>query len=195
MEKWEHLLAQLEILSCGQEIFSEEELRNAEAKAGFVFPLEYKRFCQVFGTGMFGQFIGISCPTDYWLESSRVQLEAIRYDILNLSSNEQSQIMNMDPILELLDAAFIFGDDSGAHVALWDLRTYSESDLSYDIYWMASDEFDGNIYRIGRNFFEFVRDFCLGNKAYEILPCSMHPSQGAIYLTFTRSSTSQINPI
>lgn len=205
MEKWQELLAKLEVLSYRDTISkeqlqyieeelgfseeklycSEEELRHAEAKTGIVFPLEYKRFCQVFGTGMFGEFINICCPTDDWIEFSQEQVEALRSE-LRLRLPEQSRIMSIESILALLDAAFVFGSGDGDHVALWDLRTYSELDLSYDIYWMTTDDFDGHIYCVGRDFFEFVRDFCLGNKAYEILPPSMHLLEGVINPTFVR---------
>ena len=189
MQKWRDLFAQLEVIDYGQETFSEEQLIVIEVAEGIILPAEYKKFCQVFGTGMFGEFIGISCPTSYWLEASRQHLENIRYELTQFPSEEHGKNIDINTILKLLDSAFVFGDDSGAYIALWDLRTYSEVDQSYDIYWTNSDCFNGDIYLVGRTFYEFVKDFCLGTRAFEILPESMHPIPETIYQSFTSSSS------
>jgi len=55
------------------------------------------------------------------------------------------------------------------------LRSYKKPDDSYDIYWLHYDDFDGEVYQVGRDFFDFIHDFCLGRKSYSFLPESMQP--------------------
>ncbi|MCT7949719.1 hypothetical protein NG798_07960 [Ancylothrix sp. C2] len=43
-----------------------------------------------------------------------------------------------------------------------------------------TDCFGGDVYKIGRNFYEFVQNFCLGRKAYEVLPEFMQPDLESI---------------
>lgn len=50
----------------------------------------------------------------------------------------------------------------------WDLTTYSEQDKNYDIYIKAYDDYQW--LKIGRDFFTFVTDYCLGMKSFDFLP-------------------------
>ena len=194
MQKWQKLKQQLEIVDCGKEIFTAQQLLNFETETNITLPLEYKKFYQVFGTGMFGEFIGISCPTPYWVKNSKQYLENIRNEIKYLYPEEHGKNnMKAESVLNLIDSVFVFGDDSGSFISLWDLRTYREVDKSYDIYWINWDSFSGDIYKVGRDFYEFVKYFCLGTRAFEILPKSIRPEPDFIYNTFTSSSTEGIH--
>lgn len=49
-----------------------------------------------------------------------------------------------------------------------------------------TDCFEGDVYKIGRDFYEFVQNFCLGRKAYEVLPESIQPNLESIRPTYSR---------
>lgn len=74
--------------------------------------------------------------------------------------------------IDLLNSAFMFGKyGAGGSLIFWDLRTYSESDKSYDIYWADWETPEcGERILIGRSFFEFVSDFCYGTKSFDLIP-------------------------
>jgi hypothetical protein len=122
---------------------------------------------------------------------NQYSLETIQYKItyLHLYYLEELEDMTLESIAHLLKGAFVFGEDGGTWIALFDIITYSESDYSCDIYWLKNPDFDGEIYRVGRNFFEFVCDFCRGAKSYEILPISICPDPSCLVHTFTCLST------
>lgn len=185
MQRWRDLLSGLEIIESSSDcLFTEDELIESEAKLGFILPAAYKEFCQVFGSGSFGDFIEILCPTFDTVASSTYGIEAMKSSRVMLSISQKENI-DTNSILALLDSAFTFGGND-AYTALWDLRTYGEIDQSYDIYWTLSSIYPGENYLVGRDFFEFVRDFCLGEKPYEVLPEDTQPLPGMMSKTFTR---------
>lgn len=187
LEKWQALIAQLEVheSSNNQEIWIPEDFQAFEAETGIILPDSYRGFCQVFGTGLLGDYMRIYCPNTYL---SNVTIEAIKNEISQFLDPMYSKVMDVRSISKLLDSAFVFGDNASADVVFWDLRTYRESDKSYDIYLANSDCFDGEIHQVGREFYEFICDFCLGMKSYEVLPESMRPLPEALTRTFTRGS-------
>jgi hypothetical protein len=183
IEKWQYLLAELEVFEDdeGSEIWTEEKLQAFEFETGIMLPADYKTFCQVFGTGLFGEYMRIYCPNLDW---SNLLLNSIKDEINNFPDPRHEKILNMTSLKKLLDSALIFGDNSTEDVVFWDLRTYDQVDKNYDIYIANSDCFDGEVHKIGRDFYEFVRDFCLGMKSYEVLPELMRPSPQELILTF-----------
>lgn len=73
-------------------------------------------------------------------------------------------------------------------------QVFGSLDLSRDIYWVSIDFLEEDrIYQVGRNFFEFVRDFCLGLKSQEVLPESIRPLPSVLGQTFTRFNVSVTN--
>ena len=62
LKRWQTLFAGLEIVEQNPEVFSEEELSRFEGENKVFLPTEYKEFCQIFGTGSFGNSIRIFCP-------------------------------------------------------------------------------------------------------------------------------------
>lgn len=186
IEKWQFLFSELEIIDEDSEVLTEEELQEFENDKDVVLPLEYKIFCQVFGTGLFGDFVFVAAPSNEFYKFSEVAVNGIRNELKFFPSRDLSR----DKALEdLLDSAFVFGGDSvWGNLGFWDLRTYSELDQSYDIYWIGADLMDEDACLIGRNFFDFVQGFCLGTTAYDVLPGSKQPDSKTIYNTFTRSA-------
>lgn len=186
IQQWQSLLNQLEIVETpyGSELWSLEELNQFESENNIVFPLGYKEFCQIFGTGCFGDFISIFCPNIYF---STICLEAIKNDITEFPDSEHERMMSKESLLALLDSSFVFGREPSANSIFWDLRTYNKSDNSYDIYWANSDCFSGDIYKIGRDFYKFVTEFCLGEESYKILPEKEWTPKETLAKTFTRA--------
>ncbi len=70
---------------------------------------------------------------------------------------------------KLLNHGYPFGDTTNGDRFFWDLTSYNEVDQSYDIYWIP-DENAIHITYIGRDFFEFISEFCLGQKSSKLLP-------------------------
>ena len=84
----------------------------------------------------------------------------------------------------LLASAFILGGSSRAEYIIWDLRTYQSEDDSYDIFLLRIDE--PSMHLIGRDFFQFIRDFCLGTEALRRLPENYWINPQEISFKFTR---------
>lgn len=191
--KWQTLFEEIEIIEnqLGSEIWGKDEINTFEKNTGRILPNDYKMFCQIWGTGKFGNYMNIYCPSTAF---SQVHLEAIKLDINAIKDNIESYSyikyskkgnVKFDVIEELINSSFVFGDNVNSDVVFWDLRTFKVRDKSYDIYITNSDCFDGVIYKIGRDFYEFVYDFCLGRKSFKILPKSMQPLNQDIRYTFT----------
>jgi len=189
--KWLALLKQLEIIKPipgpGEEKWTEEELLAFESETNIILPDEYKSFCQIFGSGGFGNYINIYCP---YLQISDEYKEMSKRGRNTLSglirTNNPSIISDLMSFHNLLDNAFYFGHSNSCDLVFWDLRTYSEIDKSYDIYitnW-HNFYFDGWVDKICRSFYQFVIEFCLGTKSYEILPPEEHCIPEDLTLTF-----------
>jgi SMI1 / KNR4 family (SUKH-1) len=191
--QWRELLSALHVTEEEEtEMFSDEDLSNFELEFNVKLPSGYKHFCQIFGTGCVGSFLRIYCPSRNLVGSQEVLMGMAE----QLREYPSTDIKRDQNYIELLNSSLRFGDDFGSAILLWDLRTFSELDNSYDIYYAAweSPEDDDPIL-IGRDFFEFIQSFCLGKKAYESLPSSLHyvlPEK--ISLTFERFRPGEWNP-
>jgi hypothetical protein len=160
------------------EIASLDMIDNFESQSGIILPHEYKEFCLIFGSGNFGiTFFRIEClpyvstydgnTVEYTIISSREILDNYKQDC-QWSSAE----------IDLLDSGLIFGSgDNQATSFVFDLRTYSERDLSYDIYGIYRQDLSestGIIYPLGRSFLDFIENICAGDganlKCPELLP-------------------------
>lgn len=168
--QWQKLFSQLEVIDPGSEICTREEIFLFEDRNGIVLPSGYKEYSQVFGTGLFGYGMHVYAPTSYLIEYSKETLESFRETLVMFPSEDLQRDERLD---SLFQSSLIFGDDSGAHVALWDLRTYGD-DENYDIYWVDIDLIDEE-YLIGRDFFEFISGFCLSKASYDFLPIDKCP--------------------
>lgn len=150
---------------------TESQLKDFESQTGLILPQGYREFCQVFGAGGFG--LGgffIDHPDideiEAQLGSNQCILEACKGTLEAYKGNYYSSRSNQ--IDELLDNAYLFGGGSGLVAFVFDLRTYNEQDSSYDIYGINCDS-DFVCY-LGRDFFEFVRDICIGERAQAEVP-------------------------
>ncbi|MEG3936472.1 MULTISPECIES: WD40 domain-containing protein [unclassified Microcoleus] len=183
-QKWQALLNYLEFIEdpyCG-EVWDEQQIINFELQNNVVLPADYKDFCQVFGGGMFGDYMQLWCPS----KELQLGINVLKIEIDNYVYNNPDNSLDLESLNKLLSYAFVFGDNSCAEILFWNLESYSNLDNSCDIYLVRLDSFEGNLYQVGRNFFEFVCDFCLGTKAYEVLPEWMHPYPQELHYTFTQ---------
>jgi len=173
LDKYRNLLNQLDLnLECfllselvypnDSFILNELQLIDFENTACFKLPQEFKEYCQVFGSGRFGSDgFAIYCPDieniEGHLGSNENILEACQHSF-KWSVKE----------LELLNNAYRFGSGECYVSFIFDLRSYSEEDKSYDIYGISCD--DGVIYFLGRSFFEFVSEICIGERTKKEFP-------------------------
>jgi hypothetical protein len=182
LEKWHRLMKTVEIWLGHPdeppryksiECTSEEILSRIEQLTGNIFPVEYKEYCLTFGQGYFytGE-INVDSPPieanylDDYIESqidivSAWELdEKEAADLYSIQSPSRLDIQNLSRT-----CSCIGGMDCS--LLLLDNRTYSDLDKSCDIYFLCDGL--GEFY-LGRSFFEFVRDCCLGEKLRDILP-------------------------
>jgi SMI1-KNR4 cell-wall len=176
MEKWIELFQSLTNLSDGEaDLKTPEEIAKMEADLNIIFPSGYKEFCQVFGSCSIG-FMRIICSSDYanWIYMKSLEMS-------------RSEFPGVSPILSdsIFDSCYVFGCDLGDYWVLWDLRTYSEHDKCYDIYLTDTEQ---ELIKIGRDFFEFIKDFCLGEKARDIFGV-----EGCPWVDLPDSEFAQIN--
>jgi hypothetical protein len=187
LQDWQNLLARLkherpEQVQPEEDTRTAEELQAFEAEAGIKLPASYKEFCQVFGTVQLGKYVEVYSP---YFERSNALKASLKLDLeLELSKGVP---LNSEEISTLIDSAFVFTFTPSGDCILWDFRTYSNIDESYDIYLVPSNEMEG-IYPLGRNFFEFIIKFCLGYQSYKILPKYRRPRKRDIRQTYTRFS-------
>ncbi len=151
LDKWRELLSHIK-LDGKTNPASIEELSRYEAETGFTLPKAYKEYCQVFGTGIFDHN-SFSIDSPPWLlvgDMDMIEAFKYRYDY-------------PVEVIHLLDSAHVFGTAPSYVLFFFDSRTYSEEDKSYDIYGIG----DGlnEVYKLSRDFFEFIRDYCIGTKA------------------------------
>jgi len=148
----------------------EEELNLFECKTGLIIPQGYQEYCQVFGSGRFGiNGFCIESPSIQYLEkhlgSNRGILEA-QIAVLDRDESKGKQ---------LLENSYLLGTGENCLLFVFDLRTYSDRDRSYDIYGVLDDE-AGTVltYFFGRDFFAFIRDICIGQQAKNRFPTWMN---------------------
>lgn len=153
-------------------LLTEEELQIFESKTGLILPEDYKTFCQRFGSVFFDNCITIYRPSEKLLAYSKKSINHLKSVIKEYPSKDAQTDIELQ---SLLNSAFVFLDNDGTNLAFWDLRTYKQSDKSYDIYWIKCDDFDDEVYKVGRSFSEFILNFCLGRNFYSFLPESMQP--------------------
>jgi hypothetical protein len=198
LQAWRTLLEELEVTGAPGSSCVSADLAQLEVELGITFPADYKEFCEVFGSGELGGFIRIFCPCSA-ATSERISenslsslvdlqgpsgLDALKQELswelgrFNKGASTANSA-RLSKLERILSAAFVFGDDPNAQVYLWDLSSFDQTRQTCDIYLIPTDDLLDATY-IGRDFFEFVRDFCLGSKAREVLP-----SQFKFYEEFT----------
>jgi hypothetical protein len=188
IERWQSLLEEIDVRrEIEQDTRTSNELHLFEIQKSIILPNDYKSFCQVFGSGVFGSYLTIFCP-----EIDQVEIDYLKVELRD-SEVEGSELSyrikdgeseNIDVVERVLDRAFIFGSTSGGELLVWDLESLELEDIEYSIYMTRVEDFPG-IYRVGRNFFEFILLFGLGIGSYEHLPEWTQPSFDELDRTFT----------
>ena len=182
-QKWDNLLKLLSIDKSWSKIASPAHFASLGQKLDIKFPEDYQYFCQVLGSGSPDNYLRLYCLDEDIISEGRdtaeYMIERINYEIeerasktlLELESEGYPLDRDFNSYVELLKSSLIFGDCNSERVMFWDLRTYSSSDDSYDIYWHSQDtpEYDIPI-KIGRDFTDFICDFLYGQ-----LPCQLIP--------------------
>ncbi|GAP93618.1 hypothetical protein NIES2104_01250 [Leptolyngbya sp. NIES-2104] len=120
-------------------------------------PVGYKEFCQMFGNGCFGEsFVCIDCPSLQYLRIQSIS----NSEIIEAAKSLFRLNPDYDPtVQELLGNAYVFGLGVSGTIFIFDLRTYDQTDEQYDVY--AIDD-DGHAYKVDRDFYSFIENFCLG---------------------------------
>jgi hypothetical protein len=138
-----------------------EYLNEFEQKNGITLPQEYKIFCQVFGTGAFG--CSGFCIYTPDLEEN---IKCVRTEMIDsyhdMYTNQRYDIS--DEARHTIENSYRFGVGQGYIEFIFDLKSYNDLDLSYDIYVLYCSA-NGSSRYLGRDFFVFVRDYCLGKRA------------------------------
>jgi hypothetical protein len=178
-----------------RETMSPDDFLPIEKRLGCKFPDEYKYLCQKLGGGLLNYFVGIYSFNNEFTDRNYEEVEnmtaRINYGVEIRKRDERSG--HSDPYfyrqdekyIELLKSAFIFADFNGDRAIFWDLRTYQVDDDSYDIYWYSMNCPDAEEPILtGRDFNDFIQDFCYGKLAYELIPDFGDPENREISYTY-----------
>ncbi|AFY61910.1 SMI1/KNR4 family protein [Synechococcus sp. PCC 6312] len=169
LNQWYDLLAQLE-LSGDPSPNKQEDIAAFANICGFKLPQQFQDYCQVFGYGKFAKTqLSIYCINPFNMDSHL----AIDSDIRETFSSYIEEDFPWQ--YNLLKNSFMFGTGDGYIILLWDLRTYSETDDSYDIYIYEDYNIDMPYCYLGRDFYAFVRDFCMGQNITEAFADIIYP--------------------
>jgi SMI1-KNR4 cell-wall len=163
MEKWYELLKGIQFEGV-LNVMSLEDLQGFERDNNMSFPKEYKEFCQVFGSGGFGNEITIYCPPE--IEGSPIWSSLIFEHLESLKELPDSPVDKAEQITKLLKNALFFGSTGNSEVFLWNLATENCTDSNYDIYMTNLECFEcegGEIEIVGRSFYTFIKDIALKN--------------------------------
>jgi len=166
----------------GRDTCSIKRLDEFERKIKHTLPQDYKTFCQVFGNVILGDYAQIFCPdaidTSLFYEAAMLDLE-----YQNLSSLK----IDFSYARHLISSCFPFGKNSNGDYFAWNINTYSEQDKSCDIFLIPTQGME-SIYFLCRSFSEFVCDFCLGDKLFQVLPAHICPKPNEIRRTYAQFS-------
>ena len=171
IQKWETLRSGLRIKHQSQELCTEAEIDLVEEELGFRFPLGYKEYCRVFGSGKIGNIFRVYCPC---YPKNRVDIRETGDNLiglkLDMESIDPAKDVEIAALLErLLEHGYAFADTDLADRFIWDLKSYRAADQSYDIYWIPDEE-AASVRLVGRNFYEFIEQFCLGTGWHIMFP-------------------------
>jgi hypothetical protein len=149
LAKWRLLLAQTEVKYKWTDHLSTrsaEQLLEFESRAELILPTGYKEYCQVFGYGRFGiNCFSIECPPLEDVEGGVI----LNRDVISAAKGAYPY---PEDVLRLLDSALLFGLGDGYILFGFDLRTYSDSDESYNIFAIGEKSIDTVYNNIGRDF-------------------------------------------
>lgn len=173
-KRWHKLVSNLEIVGNNQFSENKQNIQDFESQTGIILPIDYKIFCQLLGKGTFNEFINIYSVTTL---KKLVEFEIER--ILSRQTSEQNPESIHENPCKSINPHFKFASGLNSYDICWDLTTYSEQDKSYDIYIKTYDDYQW--LKIGRDFFTFVTDYCLGMKSFDFLPERFQPKHSDFY--------------
>jgi SMI1-KNR4 cell-wall len=165
MEKWYELLKDASVKKT-QYLTSSDDLQAFEIDNNISLPEEYKGFCQVFGTGIFGNEISIYCPPE--IEWTHTVVARFARQLEFLEQTNQISIHRAEHIARLLKNALIFGSTGSSDFFLWSLAT-ENSDNCKNIYMVNNDSFEcegGEIEIVSKSFYTFIKDIALKNEPF-----------------------------
>jgi hypothetical protein len=154
------------------------EIEDFENHTHITLPNEYKEFCLVFGHGMFGiTHFEIECLPRYKISGAED-----RWTIEGRLGFNQDVLLNFErgckwtsTIEKTFKSALVFGHgDYKDKCFLFDINSYSEEDFSCDIYGLfcygvscgnVNHGHTGISYFLGRSFFDFISNVCIGERA------------------------------
>jgi len=180
LEKWQSLFSTLQVrynvASADGSIPSEPkyvktdlDIETFEIVNRIKLPSDYKSYCKVFGNGIFSDWVSIfAISLAHSEESKYFTRGAIKYVQEDIQRGHVIECTDINFVNKLLDNCFAFAMSSTAGTILWDLSSYSESDGEYDIYYIFLD--DLCVSYLGRSFYEFITNFCLGSMWFEVFP-------------------------
>jgi hypothetical protein len=164
VDVWHSWLRNFQVISNGNvEVKTTTDLESFEQENGFLLPKSYKNFCTVFGTCSFFQDRRVYCPNFALSEELMYPLKQEFNDALEFGNLSDYVSPNMISVIEriLMRSGFMFSDDIGAKIYLFDTETYQREDESCDI-WSASGEGELDSFSfLGRSFDNFFLDFCV----------------------------------
>jgi SMI1 / KNR4 family (SUKH-1) len=180
-DKLDSLVEKLSVKYLGNQNVSTDDFIAVEKRLSTKIPEDYQYFCHILGAGRLDDFVDIFYMDSNRLDESIATAEYMINKInqyIAIRGNYESQEgldwwnnRDNNGYIKLLESALIFGGYNGEVVIFWDLRTYNSDDDSFDIYWYdldMPDEIDP--IKIGRNFTDFICDFCYGQ-----MPCNFAP--------------------
>lgn len=165
MKKWYELLKDANVRKT-QYLISSDDLQTFERGNNISLPEEYKEFCQVFGSGSFGNEILIYCPPE--IEWTHTVVARFARQLEFLKQTNQISIHRAEHIARLLKNALIFGSTGSSDLFLWSL-TAENSDNCDNIYMVNWDSFEcegGEIEIVCNSFYTFIKDIALKNEPF-----------------------------
>jgi hypothetical protein len=178
IDQWNELLKGINILGEPSHL-TPSKFNELDYDFSVVLPKDYIYFLEVFGQGFLGESIRIRWPGQWSKVLIRHYVELLETYKNSGSYTEE----DIKPNLDLLSNSFAFGDTDTSELLVWDLRTYSTSDDSYDIYWIGLSS--SKSYLVGRDFYEFVSSFCFGEQMFDKLPMEEQLDSTQMTHTFT----------
>lgn len=173
MKKWYELLKDANVKKT-QYLISVDDLQTFEIDNNVSLPEEYKEFCQVFGSGVFGNEIIIYCPPA--IEYTHNVVAIFGSGLEFLKQTNQISIHRAEHIARLFKNALIFGCTSSSSYFLWSL-TAENSDDCENIYMVNLDSFEcegGEIEIVCKSFYKFIKDIALKNEPYSGVMSKYH---------------------
>jgi hypothetical protein len=180
LDKWRDLRNhQIEVIlgenAIRMDLIKLKQIEDFECKSKFALPLEYKEFCLMFGAGVFGiNHFRIECLPEYVDSFGDNNIEDFFMSNREILHNFKDDCQWTDESSEVLGSAIIFGTGYDKGVAfVFDKKTFSNQDLSYDIYGVFREDLSassGSIYFLGRSFFDFIKNICIEGDAHVKCP-------------------------